>query len=151
MYVRSVHLYISNIYTTCFCFCLASVRKIFTIVPVSEHRHFLQCVKLWSTYTYVCVLWLYRCTYIYRYICLHARACTHQVLIERFALLLPQMCWTFTLFRCENRASQARERLFISEGIALTMTRQDFVVCTLTTSQYIEMLRQYVTRMVRVF
>lgn len=136
MYIH-MSLEIQNIYVyrcpsisiyTCFCFCLASVRKIFTIVPVSEHRHFLQCVKLWSTYTYVYmhVRHIDICTYIYIYICIYtlARVCTHQVLIERFALAPPK-CWTFTLFRCQNRASQwARERLFISEAIALTMTRR---------------------------
>lgn len=83
-------------------------------------------------YIYLCI---YACeTYRYMYICIYtytyvytntlARVCTHQVLIERFALAPPK-CWTFTLFRCQNRASQwARERLFISEAIALTMTRR---------------------------
>lgn len=77
-------------------------------------------------YMYMHVRHIDICTYIYIYICIYtlARVCTHQVLIERFALAPPK-CWTFTLFRCQNRASQwARERLFISEAIALTMTRR---------------------------
>lgn len=119
----SIYFYI---YLFLFLFLSGKCAENFTIVPVSEHRHFLQCVKLWSTYTdvhiYACKIYIH--TYIYVYTYTLARACTHQVLIERFALAQPK-CWTFTLFRCQNRASQwARERLFISEAIALTMTRR---------------------------
>lgn len=116
-------------YIYLFLFLSGKCAENFTIVPVSEQRHFLQCVKLWSTYTdvYMHVRYIYIHTYMYILTHLHELVRIRFSLSDSLLLSQSVELLHFSVVRTE-RANE-REKDCLYQRLLLLRWQDDFVVC----------------------